>query len=449
MQKRITSVDQINERFVMITIPGQPSCIAQISDALFLTRDDFSARLGDSVIVIGVNNKGAVQTKDAAKVWAGDCRRRAASKIVFTSRKTGPKCFNLWTGFGVTPKAGKCDLIHRHIHEVICAGNAPVYDAFLSLIAWQVQNIGKSSRTVVDLFSKEQQTGKGVLLEKILTPMFGLHGLFTADSGKVFGRFNDAIRGKAYIAFDEACFAGDRQLADKIKSASGTETTSIEGKGLPVIACPTATNWYMATNRPHSAHIEWDDARYWILRVSKHRKGDDAYWAALFKEINEGGVSAFLHDMLARDVSNFIPSRDVPRDNDEHRANKRASDPANPALWLLECLDNGMWLGSDKWESPYSPNGSRKEPKGALSMSSDGSDAKMLPAFLEDAYREWTLIKPTAETTSTAVLTSMMRAAAMVWRWRHDPSGQPKTHLRALRLSLCCGRLSGFSVGLR
>jgi hypothetical protein len=145
----------------------------------------------------------------------------------------------------------------------------------------------------------------------------------------------------------------------------------------------------MATNRPHSAHIEWDDARYWILRVSKHRKGDDAYWAALFKEINEGGVSAFLHDMLARDVSNFIPSRDVPRDNDEHRANKRASDPTNPALWLLECLDNGMWLGSDKWESPYSPNGKRKDLKGALSMSSDGSDAKMLPAFLEDAYREW------------------------------------------------------------
>ena len=180
---------------------------------------------------------------DAAKVWLGDRRRRAANKIVFTSRPVGLNCLNLWTGFGVTPKAGKCDLIKQHVHEVICAGRDQENKAFLDLLAWQIQNIGRASRIIVDLFSKAQQTGKGVLLEKVLKPMFGLHGMFTADAGKAFGRFNDAIRGKVYAAFDEACFAGDKQLADKIKSASGTETTAIEGKNVPVISCPTATNY--------------------------------------------------------------------------------------------------------------------------------------------------------------------------------------------------------------
>ena len=119
-----------------------------------------------------------------------------------------------------------------------------------------------------------------MLLEKILRPMYGLHGVFTADSDKIFGRFNDLIRGKAYTAFDEACFAGKRDTADKIKSISATKSTPIEGKNLPVIECPVALNIFMATNHGHAAHIEWGDMRYWILKVSEHRRGDRRYWEA-------------------------------------------------------------------------------------------------------------------------------------------------------------------------
>ena len=47
MQKRITSVELINERFVMIEVPGQATCVAQRSDALFMSKDDFKARYGN------------------------------------------------------------------------------------------------------------------------------------------------------------------------------------------------------------------------------------------------------------------------------------------------------------------------------------------------------------------------------------------------------------------
>jgi hypothetical protein len=400
MLKRITSVELLNERFVMVAVPGQASCIAQRSDALFMSRDDFAARLADSVIVTGVDNKGIVQEKDAAKVWLGDCRRRTVTKLVFTSREAGPECFNLWTDFGVPPQAGRCDLIYQHIKDVICAGREIEYKAFLDLLAWQMQNIGKASRIIVVLYSKDQQVGKGVLLEKILPEIFGLlHGAFTAEYEHIFGRFNDFIRGKAYVGLDEACFAGDRKAADKIKSTAASETSSIEAKGLPKIQCPVGVNIYLATNHEHAAHVEQHDMRYWILKVSSHRKNDVAYWAALFKEIEEGGVAAFLHDLLARDVSNFNPQRDTPRDNEEHRANQRASDPANPALWLLDCLDNGLWLGSEKWEGQYASEkreGQRKrvwtEKKGqkaALMPTDTECNTEVLPAFLESSYRAW------------------------------------------------------------
>jgi hypothetical protein len=344
------------------------------------------------VIVTGVGKDMAVKTTDASKVWIADCRRRIAKKIVFTSRKVSPECLNLWTGFGVTPTPGDCSRIYQHIHEVICAGRDRENKAFLDLIAWQAQNIGRASRIIVALYSEKQQVGKGVLLEKILAPMYGLGGCFTADAGKAFGRFNDMVRGKAFAAFDEACFAGDRQLADRIKSASGTESTAIEGKGLPVITCPTAVNYFMATNHEHSAHIEQHDARYWFLKVSPHRKDDHGYWSELFKEIDGGGVSAFLHDMLTRDVSNFVPGRDVPRDNEEHRANKIASEPTHPALWLRACLDNNLWLGSEKWDGSYTVDGVGIKKAGAPTFMFDARGVgvlKLLPHFLNSIYRNW------------------------------------------------------------
>jgi hypothetical protein len=393
MQKRITSVELLNKRFVMVTVPGQASCIAQRSDALFLSRDDFAARLADSMIVTGIGNKGDVQAKDAAKVWLGDCRRRVVNEIVFTSRKVDPDCLNLWTGFGVTSEGGRCDLIYRHIQEVICARDPTAYEAFLNLLAWIVQNIGKPSRIIVTLKSKEQQVGKGVLLEKVLYPIFGLHGIIIDESEHLFGRFNDAVRGKAFAFLDEANFAGDKKLADKIKSIVAKTKMTIEGKFIASISCPVGLNLFLATNHEHAARVEWDDARNWILKVSPHRKCDHAYWAELHEEIDNGGPAALLRDLLARDVSKFIPQRDVPFKNAEHEVNRRASDPTNPALWLLDCLDNGLWLGSEKWEGVYSPDKDKdglvnvKVSKCALPI--DAKVTKMLPAFLEGSYKTW------------------------------------------------------------
>jgi hypothetical protein len=387
MLKRITSVDLLNERFVMVMVRGQASCIAQRSDALFLSRDDFSARLADSVIVIGVDKKGTPKAESAAKVWLGDCRRRFANEIVFTSRKVGPNCLNLWTGFGVTPQAGRCDLIYQHIREVICAGDPVAYEAFLNLLAWIVQNIGEPSRIVVTLQSREQQVGKGVLLEKVLYPIFGLHGIIIDESEHLFGRFNDAVRGKAFAFLDEANFAGDKKLADKIKSIVAKTKMTIEGKFVAAIACPVGLNLFLATNHEHAARVEWDDVRNWILKVSPRRKSDRDYWAALLKEIGNGGPAALLHDLLSRDISNFVPQRDVPFKNAEHRANQRASDPTNPALWLRDCLDSGLWMGSEGWQAPYAPDRPDKEFRGVLVI--DEKDTRMLPAFLESSYRAW------------------------------------------------------------
>ena len=75
--------------------------------------------------------------------------------------------------------------------------------------------------------------------------------------------------------------------------------------------------------------------------------------------------------------------------NDEHRSNQIASDPANPLIWLADCIDNGLWLGSEKWKGRYAPNGAEKMLQGALPIEDELGGSKMLPAFLESAYMAW------------------------------------------------------------
>jgi hypothetical protein len=58
----------------------------------------------------------------------------------------------------------------------------------------------------------------------------------------VLGRFNDAIRGCAYVFLDEVLFAGARKAADALKSLSTATEIGIETKRLPIVKCPVGVN---------------------------------------------------------------------------------------------------------------------------------------------------------------------------------------------------------------
>ena len=312
--KKITDLASLNARFALLQADGQSTCVVHVSDSLLITWNDFSNRVLGEVVLVGVNAKGAPLFRSAYDFWRESCEKRKFTKVVFTSKKTPH--MNLFNGFGVEPDASKsCQLILQHINEVICANDRCAAEAMLNLIAWQIQNIGKPSRTIVSLYSEEQQVGKGVLLENLLLPIYGLSGFMTSDKESCLGRFNDALRGKSFLFLDEAAYAKDRRLADRLKGLAVASSIPIESKGVPVITMPSGVNIWMATNHKEVASIETHDCRYWVLEVSSHRVGDHEYFAALAQEIDNGGKEAFLAMMLDRDVSAFVPQRDIPRNN--------------------------------------------------------------------------------------------------------------------------------------
>ena len=349
VHKTITDLSRLNKRFAQLQADGRGVCVIHIKDALPITLPDFRARVAGEVVLAGISDKGEPQFASACDFWLGNCRKKRFSEIVFTSKPCQPWQFNLFYGFGVKRnnrgQAG-CGKIVQHIHEVICADDGAAYEGFLNLLAWQLQNIGRPSRIVVALYSERQQSGKGILMEHVILPIFGNAGYMTCDQEHGLGRFNDRLRGCAYLFLDEAAFARDKRLADKIKSLCQAQTLPIETKGLPVTTVPSGLNLYLATNHEAVAHVETADARYWILHVAEHRAGDHAYFAELGHEIDNGGREAFLGLLLDRDVSGFIPQRDVPRNNEALTlAKSHSRNVVDVTRWLEDCLTEGCFLG--------------------------------------------------------------------------------------------------------
>ena len=209
-----------------------------------------------------------------------------------------------------------------------------------------MQNIGKPSRVIVVIRTESHQAGKGLLLEETLLKIYGEAGFVPSSTDQVLGRFNDVIVGRAYIFLDEAMFFGDRRAADAIKSLATKTLHGIETKGLPTIQCPVGLNFWMATNHPVAAFIEERDARYWVINASDHRVGDAAYFNSVLEEIENGGREAFAYYLLNLNVSDFVPLRDVPKNNDAKREMiKHTINPYDARKWIEECCETRQLIG--------------------------------------------------------------------------------------------------------
>lgn len=344
--KTITDMISLDLRFAQLEAPGKPCVTINRIDAQPISSKDFNQRLSGEVVLTGVDNKGQPKYVAASTYWTGNTHKRVYKNIVFTNKTVGDDTYNLFTGFGVIPKKGKCDLILSHIKDVICAGNDLNNTALLNLLAWQIQNIGKPSRIITALKSKAQQIGKGFLLQDIILKIYGPSGFMTGDVGQIITRFNDTLRGKAYVFLDEALLSGDRKSADALKYLSTTTEIPIETKGVPTVTFPVALNFFLSSNNEDATYVEEADARHWILEVSPHKFGNTEYFDALDKEINGGGLETFMYYLINLDVSNFVPSRDVPKDNEFKDAMIRASiSPLDARKWLEDCCYSEMIIG--------------------------------------------------------------------------------------------------------
>ena len=135
--KKITDMNSLNQRFAQLEAPGRPCVYINRINAQPISFNDFSRRLSGEVV--RVDSEGQSKYISASKFWEGNSRKCVYRKIVFTNEKVDNETYNLFTGFGIKPKKGKCEKIIADIRDVICCGNEKNAEAMIKLLAWQIK----------------------------------------------------------------------------------------------------------------------------------------------------------------------------------------------------------------------------------------------------------------------------------------------------------------------
>jgi hypothetical protein len=278
--------------------------------ATLLTAADFKLYHQDKFeIVKGPNGKACRQ--QIASLFLDQAKRY--DDLVFMPG-AGPivgKAMNLWRGFGITPKQGRWPLLRAHMRDVMAAGieKNDLYN--FQWMAWTYQNPGRQAEVAL-VFRGLKGTGKGTL-GNAMCRTFGPHGLQISNGKHLVGTFNMHMSQCAFLFADEAYWPGAKEGEGALKRLITEPTLTIEPKGVDLFAVANRLHVMIAGNDPWLVPASGDERRFAVNDVSDHRRGDQAYFQALYAEMNNGGLAAMLYDMLAFDLKGWHPRYDVPQ----------------------------------------------------------------------------------------------------------------------------------------
>jgi hypothetical protein len=304
----------------------------------------FKALYNNRLVVVGQNDDGTPKLKPAGDFWLKHPDRKDyLGGIVFRPEQQVPHdTFNLWRDFGVTPQpGGSWNLLHTHIFEAVCRNDQELSDYLLDWMAFAAQHPDAQCEVII-IIRGEEGAGKSIL-GRVLCHLFGQHGLPIGSPDLLFGRFNLHLRDCVLLLADEVF--GDKATEGKLKSLTDA-TRMIEGKNMHPYLAPNFMRIIITSNRDWVVPTGLRPRRYLLLDADDRYVGNHAYFAAIQAELeaNDGtGYAAMLHDLRARDISNF-----------NHRAapkTKGLQDQIERSLkteeaWMKEVLHRGYILRS-------------------------------------------------------------------------------------------------------
>jgi phage/plasmid primase-like uncharacterized protein len=305
------------------------------------------------------------KTVAASALWISSLNRREYQGIGFFPGWNVPGWYNLWRGFSVEPTPGNCSLFWLHLFIVICQENREHYRYVRRWLAHMVQRPGELPGVAIVIRGK-QGTGKGALAE-LVGALVSQHYLMLDSMEQLIGRFNGHLKDLLLVYANEAVWAGNRAGEGALKAMVTDPLTPVEEKFKDLVNVRNCKRILVTTNKPWAVPMEADDRRFLVLEASDSRKGDTAYFGALFRQMrDQGGLQALLHDLQREDLSGF-DVRKKPASRHALDIKLRSADPI--VQWWHECLVAGT-LGIahdfDHPETGWEQTPSREELHGSF-----------------------------------------------------------------------------------
>jgi hypothetical protein len=340
----------MNERYAITTHHGRTMVHEHVIDHElghprhdWLTFDDLKRRhLGEQVNI--PKNDGRMVWIDKGTAWLEHAKRRQYQAEAFLPGQAAPhNVLNLWRGFAIEPKPGQWLKLRAHIRDIICAGDPAVFSYVLAWLARLMQQPGEQGQVALVL-QGDEGTGKGTFGTAI-QEMAGQHGLHISQAKHLTGAFNSHLRDKVFVFADESFFAGDPSHRGPLYALITEDKIQIEAKGVDAKTARNVLHIVMATNEGWAVPAGVNARRFCVLKLSGARRQDTAYFQAIRREMNSGGLAAMLHDLLEHDLSGFnvfaVPQTAA-------LAEQKMQSLRGAEAWLLDCLQRGV-IGHQEW----------------------------------------------------------------------------------------------------
>lgn len=345
-------VTELNKNHAVIMEGGQVLVLREQLDNLespfqFLTESALKLAFRNQMVKVGTDKKTTYKSK--ADIFLESPFRRQYLNGAGLHPNGAPEGeYNLWQGPAVTPKKGKWPLFEKHLRDVVAGGHGAYADWLIKWIARMLQQPDEVGQVAVVL-KGPQGTGKSIV-GKAISTILGRHAMTVVNPRHLTGNFNQHLRHIVFLLAEEAFWAGSREAASALKVLITEERTSYEGKGKNLVSGKNNVHLMITSNEAQAVSADSDDRRYAIFDVQNPMAHKREYFDPLLKELNTGGLNAFLHDLLAMDLSSFNVF-DKPKT--QALAEEKFRSLRGVDHWLFEILWEGQLSQTEcsNWES--------------------------------------------------------------------------------------------------
>jgi hypothetical protein len=300
-----------------------------------------------------VQREGANRPQPLTQLWMGSKNRRTYEGLCFRPGCEVPATmYNLWRGFAVEPAdigseeaQRRCGLFLRHLRENVCQGDAGLFQWVVNWMAHLVQHPDEKPEVALVL-----RGGKGVgktIVASVLGRLLGSHYLLTANRRFLTSNFNGHMESLLLLALDEAFWSGDKAAEGVLKDLITGSTHLIEHKGKEPYTVENLLRIIIIGNEEWLVPASADERRFAVLDVGEARKQDHAFFADLWREMDDGGAAALLRYLRSVEVKRHLV-RQAPL-TDALADQKEASQDL-VHQWLRDSLEDDRLLhATEDW----------------------------------------------------------------------------------------------------
>jgi len=160
-------------------------------------------------------------------------------------------------------KVSKCPPVIFKVISNVLANDLDTIEHFMNWLAFIAQH--RDRTTTAWVFQGTFGTGKGVLMNQVLRPLFGENQTVIKRAGELSEKWTDFVVGKFIIFIDEvqtSAFSDEAGVIANLKNFITEPTVTVRMMNKNAYSLPNYGNWLFASNKPDPVKVDKGDRRF-------------------------------------------------------------------------------------------------------------------------------------------------------------------------------------------